>query len=481
MTKKSTRPVAPLTPKQLCLGCDPAQFSFKTTAELEPLTDYIGQERAIEAIEFGVGIKRHGYNIYALGSSGTGKHTLVDGFVQKQAQSEPTPSDWCYVNNFDQPYRPHALQLPAGMGRQLRHDMETLIDELRNGLSSALESEEYQTRRQVLEAEFREQQQKVLQAVQESAQESGLTLLRTPAGLAFAPVKDGNVVAQEEFQKLSDEEQKKFQAIIEELQKELQNALQQVPNWQRELRKNVRELRREVTSYVITGLIDELRKTYAEQPPIIDYLNAVEEDIGENLQDFLRNPEGEEGKEGGQKPPPAIAAVMGNPNKNPALRRYEVNVLVDSSEANGAPVIYESNPSYLNLVGRIEQMAQMGALITDFMLIKPGKLHEANGGYLLLDAQKVLASPYAWEGLKRALQFGEVRIESPGQMLSMTSTISLEPESIPLNIKVILLGDRRLYYLLAQADPEFHELFKLRLILAKCWTAMQKRNFSMLG
>ena len=461
MTKKSTLPVIPLSPEQIRLTCDPAQFSFKTTNELEPLTEYIGQERAVEAIEFGVGIKRHGYNIFVLGSSGTGKHTLVDGFVRQQAADEPTPSDWCYVNNFVQPYRPTALQLPTGMGKQLQNDMETLVDELRSGLSSALENEEYVTRRQVLESDFRDRQQKMIQIVQDSAQEQGLTLLRTPAGLAFAPVKDGNVITQEEFQKLPDEERKAFQTIIDGLQVELQDALQKVPNWQRELRQSIRELRREVTSSVITNLLDELRKAYAEQSGVLDYLQALETNISDNLQDFLRNPEADEGGGGKAKASKVATPILGKAGKNPALRRYEVNVLVDSSEANGAPVIYENNPSYLNVVGRIEQMAQMGALITDFTLIKPGKLHAANGGYLLLDAQKVLTSPYAWEGIKRALQSGEVRIESPGQMLSMTSTISLEPEPIPLNVKVILLGDRRLYYMLAQADPEFHELFKV--------------------
>lgn len=459
MTTQSKKNVSPLSPTHLCRVCDPSQFTFKTTNELDPLTEYIGQARAIEAIEFGIGIKRHGYNLYALGSSGTGKHTLVDGFVQQQAASEPIPSDWCYVNNFQQPYRPKALQLSAGMGKQFRHDMETLVDELRSGLSSALESEEYQTRRQVLESAFRERQQQAIQAVQEKAQEQGLTLLRTPAGFAFAPVKDGNVVPQEEFQKLPTKEQKELQSTIEGLQIELQAALQQVPNWQRELRQQIRELRHEVTSYVISNLVEELRKTYAAQDAVLDYLNAVEQDISENLQDFLRTPEAEEGGEGKNPRPPA--AAIGNSRENPALRRYQINVLVDSGEASGAPVVYESNPSYLNLVGRVEQMAQMGALITDFTLIKPGKLHEANGGYLLLDAAKVLTSPYAWEGLKRALQYEMIRIESTGQMMSMTSTISLEPESIPLNVKVILIGDRQLYYRLAQLDPEFQELFKV--------------------
>ena len=454
-------PLQPLTPKQLCTTCDPKQFRFKSTKELDDLDGFIGQERAIEAIAFGVSINRQGYNIFALGPSGTGKHTLVNRVVSERAASEPIPSDWCYVNNFDEAHKPIALRMPTGLGRQLRTDMERLIDDLQSGLSSALDSEEYQTRRQVIEAEYRERQQEQLQTLQETAQAEELTLLRTPAGLAFAPVKDGNVVDAENFQKLPEEERKKIEAQIEELQKELQTILQQVPGWERELRTRIRELRAEVTGFVIEELMAEARKVYADLPDVLGHFDAVQADVQENLQDFLPSPDagsdGEVATQASNMPRPAVR----NSKRNPALRRYSVNLLVDSSNATGAPVIYEDNPSYLNLVGRVEQMAQMGALITDFTLIKPGALHRANGGYLLLDARETLSQPYVWEGLKRALKFGQIRIESPNQMLNLTSTVSLEPAQIPLHIKVILLGDRSLYYMLAQSDPDFGELFKV--------------------
>ncbi len=455
-------PKRPLRPEDLYTQCDLSALGFDTTDDLEILDDFVGQERAIEALEFGVNIDRDGYNIFALGSSGTGRHTLVKGIVTEKAAGEETPRDWCYVNNFDQPYRPKALMLPAGWGKKLQTDMERLVDDLQTDLATALDSDEYNTRRQVLEAEFRERQQTELNALRDKAQKTDLTLLRTPAGLAIAPVRDGNVVSGEDFQKLPEEEQTTIQKEVEKLQVELQEILKQVPLPARDLREQSRVLQREVTSFVINDLMSELEKTYADLPEVLSYLEAVQSDISDNLLDFLGGNAGATGENAGQPgtPPPAAAATQRS--HSPNMRRYTVNVLVDCGSAEGAPVLYESNPSYLNLVGRVEQMSQMGALVTDFTLIKPGRLHQANGGYLLIDAREILRQPYAWEGLKRALLFREIRIESPNQMLNLTTTVTLEPEPIPLSVKVILLGDRQLYYTLAQADPDFSQLFKVQ-------------------
>lgn len=448
--------VQPLPPEALYTRCTLDHVDFTTTADLENGIEFIGQERAIAAIELGITISRQGYNIFALGPSGTGKYTVVQRFVEQRAAAEPPPDDWCYVNNFEQPYMPRALRLPSGMGKQLQRDMERLVEELRTGLSSAFESEEYTTHRRTLEEEFQERQQGSLKELQDTARERGLALLRTPAGLAFAPLRNGEVIPPEEFQKLPEEEQKRVQEEVEALQGQLQKVLLQVPRWEREFRTRLRDLNNEVTALVVNDLLDDLLAKYDALPDVLSYLKAVQQDISDHLDGFL-----DTGEEKPAEEPTANLPIPETFKKSPALRRYQVNVLVDSSDAKGTPVIYESNPSYLNLVGRVEQMAMMGALITDFTLIKPGVLHRANGGYLILDAIKVLSSSYAWEGLKRALQFRQIRIESPVQMLSLTSTVSLEPEPIPLGIKVILMGDRQLYYLLAQADPEFNELFKV--------------------
>ena len=447
-------PAKSLTPDLLRRRAEPERFSFTTTDDLPDLTSFLGQERPIGAIRFGVKMHRPGYNIFALGPAGLGKYTLVRGAVEERAATEPPPSDWCYVNNFDQPYKPKVLRLPTGMGREFRRDMDHLVEDMQTALSAAFESEEYQARRRAVEGEFQDLQQASLVTLQEEAKQRSLTLLRTPAGLAFAPIKDGSVLPPDEFEKMPEEERKRIQADVEVMQEQLQKVLSKAPRWERELRNRLRDLNRDVASVVLNDLNEEIAQKYAAQADVLAYLDAVRRDVNEHLGDFLVAGEKKNESADGDSQVAFMETVS-------PLRRYQVNLLVDSADLTGAPVIYESNPSYINLTGRVEQMAQMGALITDFMLIKPGMLHRANGGYLILDALKVLLSPYAWEGLKRALQFGEIRIESALQMLSLTSTISLEPEAVPLDFKVILLGDRMLYYLLSEADPDFGELFKV--------------------
>jgi len=442
----------PLKAEQLRQICDPSQFDFETTAELEDLNEIVGQERAVEAIQFGIGIQREGYNLFALGPSGTGKRTTTRQFLDQRAAAEPTPSDWCYVNNFEQPHKPRALRLPPGQGVVLRKDMEQLVEELRSAIPAAFESEDYRTRKQEVEEEFKERQEKVFGEIQKQAQERGIALIRTPVGLAFAPLREGEVISPDEFQKLPEEERKRVEADISKLQEQLQTTIYQVRQWEREAREKVRELDRQVAMFAVGHLIDELREKYAELPDVVDYLNAVQQDVIENVDEFRK--------------PEEAPQVMGIPLPRsligpPLFRRYQVNVLVDHSESKGAPVIYEDHPTYNNLIGRIEHIAQMGALVTDFNLIKPGALHRANSGYLILDARQLLLQPYAWDGLKRALRSREVRIEPLGQALSLVSTVSLEPQPIPLDVKVVLIGERLLYYLLYQLDPDFGELFKV--------------------
>jgi lon-related putative ATP-dependent protease len=450
--------VRPLDAKALYHRCDPEQFDFETTDDLDDLTEIIGQPRAVEAVRFGVGIQQEGYNIFALGPAGTGKRSLVCQYFDERAASRPVPDDWCYINNFEESHRSRALRLPPGKGVALRQDMEHLVEGLRNSLSAAFESEEYQTRRQVIEAEFNQRQQEAFQEIQEMARERGLGVLRTPAGFVFAPVRDGEVLSPQELQELPEEEQKRLEEGVDDLQAELQKVLRQVPRWQREASEQARDLNRETTDFAVSGLIEEVREKYAEFPNVVEYLDAVQKDVVGNARAFLAEGDRERGEERGES---MLFPMSRSSMESPAMRRYGVNVLVDHSASEGAPVIYEDNPTYQNLIGRVEHLAQMGALLTDFNLIKPGALHRANGGYLILDARQVLLQPYAWEGLKRALQSHQLRIESVGQMLSLISTISLEPEPVPLDVKVALLGDPMLYYMLAELDPDFGELFKV--------------------
>ncbi len=450
--------VKPLSVADLYRRSDPDQFQFETTDDLDDLGDAIGQPRAHEAVRFGVGIDQPGYNIFAMGPEGMGKRSLVEKRFAKQAASQPVPSDWCYVYNFEQPPMPRAIDMQAGVGVKFKQDMENFVNELRTSLSGAFESDEYRARRQVIEQEAQEKQEKSLEELQKRAQEKGFALIRTPGGLIFAPMREGDVLSPEEFQNLPEEEREQMEAALEGLQEDLQKILQQVPKVQREIREHIKNLNREITEYSVGGLVDELKEKYSDNSKIIDFLELVREDVIENAENFLAS----DGSEGGSENVMAAMAARARMQQENTLQHYQVNLVIDHSDSEGAPVVCEDNPTYQNLIGRVEHMAQMGALLTDFSLIKAGSLHKANGGYLIMDALKVLQQPYAWEALKRALQAGQLRIESIGQMLSLISTVSLEPEPIPLNVKVALLGDRRIYYLLSQLDPDFNELFKVQ-------------------
>jgi lon-related putative ATP-dependent protease len=445
--------VKPLEASLLCRFCDETQLKFETTAELEELAEVIGQPRAVDAVKFGVGIRQEGYNLYALGPPGTGKRSLVERFVKERAEHEPVPDDWCYVNNFEQAHKPRILRLPSGKGAALRDDMARLVEDLRTSVPAAFESEDYRTRMQALEEELKERQEQAFGGVQEDAKKRGVALIRTPTGFAFAPVREGEVLSPEEFEKLGENERKKIESDVAELQEELRKTLHQVPQWRKEARDKVKALDREFATYAVNHLVEDLRQKYGEFPAVVEFLHAVETDVLDHVGQFRRSDE---------ETPNILGIELPNAaDRSTRFNRYMVNVLVGHDENGGAPVVYEDNPTYHNLVGRVEHLAQLGALVTDFTMIKPGVLHRANGGYLLLDAQKVLMQPYAWEGLKRALRSREIRMESLGQMLSLVSTVSLEPEAIPLDVKVVLLGERIYYYLLSYYDTEFGELFKV--------------------
>jgi lon-related putative ATP-dependent protease len=393
-----------------------------------------------------------------------GKHTFVRQYLSGQLQDAPTPADLCYVNNFDIPGKPRLLNLPPGWGGRLASDMDHLREEVPNVLKGAFESEEYQNRLQALQQEFKEYQQSVFEDLSKKAKERGLTLIRMPSGFGFAPVRDGEVVPPEEFQKLPEEEQKKIQNDIEEMQNESQRMFQKFPAWQRDMRQKISDLNDEVAGYAVGPLLDEIRDKYTEVSAVGEYLNAVQRDIVDNVRSILESDsQQEEGQaqQSGAGFGSTPGGGRGQAGSFGPMRRYKVNVLVDNSQSSGAPVIYEDNPTCANLVGRVEHQPMMGALITDFNLIKPGALHRANGGALILDAHKVLTQPGAWDGLKRALISQKIRIESLAEMFSLISTISLEPEPVPLKVKVVLVGNPLIYYILKEFDPEFGKLFKV--------------------
>lgn len=445
----------PLRSEQLYQHTDPDLFGFETTAELDGPVLVVGQDRALDAVRFGIGIQQKGYNLYALGPQGLGKYDVISDFIEERAAELPTPPDWCYVHNFEQSHRPRALRLPVGRGVQLRDDMKQLLEELQAILPAAFESEEYHAQRQAIEEELKERQESSFEELKEKAQERDIALVQTPSGLAFAPTREGEVINPKDFLSLSEEEQKRVQSEVEGLQDELQRIMRQMPQWQKETRDRVKELKKEVATFTVAPLFKELHEKYAALEDVTEYLEEIQEHVIENVDNFLQKASDEEN--------PLAAMMRGQraANQPPSFTEYEVNLVVDNSDTQGAPVVHIELPTYQNLIGRVEHVSQMGALLTNFTLIKSGALHQANGGYLIVDARKLLQQPYAWDGLKRALRTHEIAIESLGQMYSLISTVSLEPEPIPLDIKVVLLGERYLYYLLVQLEPDFGELFKV--------------------
>jgi len=444
---------SPLSVSELRRSVDAATLSFKSTAELEPITGLIGQERALRAIEFGVAMKSHDFNMFVLGPPASGKSTAVRTYLRKKAAEAPLPPDWVYVNNFESLNRPRALRLPAGRGSKLAADMIAVIDELRTTLPAVFEGEEYQARRRAIEEEFRTGQEEAFEALNRKAQSQNIAILRTPMGFAMAPVHEGKVVKPEVFNALPEDMRSNVQAKIEALQKELEAILERVPKSDKQRRNRLSELNQEIAEGVVREALDDVRASFSDVPEVLEYLDDADKDLIRNVGLFLAST-GDDNE---------LVKQSVDTSRDPRFRRYMVNLIVGNGEPSpGAPVVEEINPTYGNLIGRIEHIAQMGALLTDFLLIKPGSLHRANGGYLLIDARKLLLSPFAWEALKRTIKAREIRIEQPAESMGLISTQTLDPEPIPLDVKVVLFGDRELYYLLAAYDPDFRGLFKVQ-------------------
>ena len=430
----------PLATEQLYRVCPPEALGFETTAELAPVEQPPGQERAMEALQLGARMRERGFNLFVMGPDGAGKLDMVRRLLRQRAAREPTPWDWCYLNNFDEPTQPRLLRLPPGQGARWRQDLEQLIEELRTSIPATFESDEYQNRLQELQNQLNRRQREAFEAIQKEAEQYNIALLQTPSGFTFAPMKDGEVLEPDQFQKLPEAEREQTQRTIEHLQERLQSVVQQIPKWRKEMQDQVRRLNEEMILLAVGQRIQELRQRYGELPVAAAHLDAIRNDIIENVEAF-RSGETEQLEQ--------------------VLNRYRANLFVAHEPDEGAPIIYEDMPTHQHLVGRTEHHVHQGALITDFTLIRPGSLHQANGGYFIVDAHKVLTQPFAWESLKRTLFAGEVRIESLEQVHGFWSTVTLEPEAMPLHTKVVLLGDRLLYYLLSAYDPDFPELFKI--------------------
>lgn len=444
-----------LKPRSLRWRCPVGKMRFKHTGDLPELELPIGQERALAALDFGAGVQTQGYNIFVAGPVGTGRHDMTRSQLAERAQKMPAPDDWCYVYNFDDPRRPRALRLPAGMGIALRDDMARALGDVQQVLTTVFETDDYNDKRDEIVKEFRDARNRELQAFENEAQERGFALGRSPAGLIVAPAVDGEVMTPQQYSELSDEERQRLDATREELQQKLGDIMRRGQRDEKETRDRVRRLDQQVVAEALQPIFDDLRQKYAAMPDVLGFLERVARDIVENVGALRRAADEEDGN------PIQPTSHPPGPSRHP-LDRYKVNVLVSNDPQAGAPIVFEPNPTIDKLTGEVEHQAQMGALVTDFTLINAGALHRANGGFLIVEALQVLLRPFAWEALKRALTNREVRIESLSDQMRFISTTTLEPEPIPLDVKVALIGNPLIYYLLCAYDEEFLKLFKVQ-------------------
>jgi len=450
--KKKTRGVKigeSVKPAALRAVCDPAALGFKTTDELPRLEEVIGQPRAFRALETGMELSGPGYNVFALGLPGSGKTTLIREHLERRAANGPDPYDWCYVNNFDDPHRPMLLRLPRGQALKLRKDVHKLILRCEQEIQRIFTSEEYSRQQNLLAGEVEELQEQEFDRLTQLADKNNFVLAQTPYGVKLVPGINGEPAKPEELEALSDEQKQKLEKKEGMLEGEVQKSLHQIQAKTRELHEKLQELDEQTALFAIDHLVEALKEKYSSQDPVVEYLNALKDDIVANADQF---------RDGEQEPPRATGRVV----EIDVRQRYDVNVLVDNSGCKGAPVIVENHPSYHNLMGRIEHEVVLGATLTNFTLIRPGALHRANGGYLVLPAREVLLNQYAWEGLQRALRDQALRIVELGTQLGLLSTVTLEPEPMPLNVKVVLIGTPMLYYMLQDHDEDFTKLFKVK-------------------
>lgn len=437
-----------LKPEDLAWRLDESVFKFNTTNELDGPVGTVGQERALNALDFGLGIKSFGYNIFVMGQTGTGRMSTVNRVLEKKSREVPGPLDWLYVMDFEKPDRPRIVNLPRGKGCELEIDMNNLIEQLKKAIPKAFEGEEFEKRRENLLTEHNARTTQLFEGLEQTAKERGFSLEKSPRGLVLVPVKEnGSLMSQEEFEAQAAAVKDDIEERGSKLQDQLSEAMRKVRDLEKVLQERIKSLNREIGIYAAGHFIDELVEKYKEFPQLRNYFEEVREDILENIEEF---------KVQGQQ---VQMPFMQRPE--PSFDKYKVNLLVNNCNAGGAPVVYEPNPTFPNLFGRIEQKMQYGMATTDFTMIKAGALHRANGGYLVMDAIDLLKNPFSYDGIKRAIKNREVTVEDALEQYRMVPIHTLKPEPVPLDVKVVLVGPPLVYYLLYAYDEEFKKLFKV--------------------
>lgn len=429
--------------------CDPHTIKCETTEGMPPLEGIIGQERAVKALKFGLDIKESGFNIYVAGLPGTGRETAVKGFLEEVAKKKPVPADWCYVNNFQNSYEPKAIKLDPGQGKMFQKDVKEFITEARRELPQVFESEDYAAKRDETVQKTEEERKNLFAQLDKKVQEEGFVLQRTPVGVFLVPVKEGRLLNEQEFMALDPQKREEIQKKREALNADLKSAMRQLRSLEAKIAEEVNKLNREVVLYAIGHLIADLKEKYQKSDEVVAYLEEVQNDILDNIQQFVTEPQ----------PPPGFPASW---MKELPFKKYEVNLIVDNADEKGSPVVMERNPTYYNVFGKIEKEAQFGVLTTDFTMIHGGSLHKANGGYLVLPVEELLRDVLSWESLKRALRNGCIDIEEAGARLGFITTKGLKPQPIPLDVKVVVIGNPMLYQMLYTLDKDFKELYKVK-------------------
>ncbi|HON06397.1 MAG TPA: ATP-binding protein [bacterium] len=444
MQKKS------LSPEQVRVICDPGWLNFDTTADVPPIEGIIGQDRAARAIEFGLQIDQDGYNIYVSGIPGSGRTTSVESAVREIAKKRPVPDDWCYVYNFKEPDSPKCLRFPPGKAVIFRDDMETFVEELKIELPKAFEGKAYDEQKNLIIRKFQKEKEEIIREIEERAKNASFALKRASSGFVFVPLVEGKPLTDEDMEKLTEESRKEIKMKEEILVSDLSEAFRKIRQADRSLREEIQKIEYETTLFTVSPRINELKEKYAEFPDVIEYLEEVQRDIIENPSEFEEKKDVE------------ILPGLKSPVKENNLFKYKVNVFIDNSKTQGAPVVRETQSTYYNLTGRIEYRPALGAMLTDFTMIKPGALHKANGGYLILHILDVLRNYYAWEALKRTIKNKDIRIEDINEQFRIINTPTLKPQPIPANVKIILIGSPMIYYILYTYDEDFEKLFKVR-------------------
>ena len=442
-----------LNPEELRKSCDPKRFRFATTSEVASLTRIVGQARALDAIDFGLGMRCLGFNIYVLGESGTGKTSAIRSFVAEKAKADPVPPDRAYVFNFREPEEPIALSLAPGRGTEFQRDMQELVDYLRSAIPKVFDSKEYEGQKGRIVERFQNRQKEVIGSVEEEAKSRGFIVRPTINGFSIVAVDEsGEPMTEEKFTALEDAKRNELRDNGKRIQERLDDVVRIVKAEERAVKDALAELERDAALSVLGHRLEEIRRKHEENGKLLAYLDAVRENVLASIEDF---------KSGGEEPPSPLPFLKVG-RREPDFSRYSVNVIVNNGSTSGAPCVFESNPTYYNLFGRIEHRFQMGAAFTDFTMIKSGALHKANGGFLVINALDLLRNIFSYDALKRAIRNREVKIEDVWEQYRLVSTTAMKPEPIPLDVKIVLIGNPEIYYLLYNLDEEYRELFKVK-------------------